>query len=79
MIFDSTFRGIDADKAVERKHSTCAEAAEAARAAGVRKLVLTHFSARYRNVSPMVREARRIFPNTVAASDGLRLTVDYPE
>ena len=77
LILDSTFRGSDRDKAVERKHSTCVEAAEMAREAGARKLVLTHFSARYRNVSALVREARRVFPETVAASDGLSLKVDY--
>jgi ribonuclease Z len=79
LIFDSTFRGDDFEKAVERKHSTCLEAATVAKKARVAKLVLTHFSARYRNVAVMVREARGVFPNTVAASDGLRLTVDYPE
>ncbi len=78
MVFDSTFRGIDREKAVERKHSTCVEAAELAKKAGVRNLVLTHFSARYTNVGPLVREARAIFPNTVAAADGMTLDVDYP-
>jgi ribonuclease Z len=78
LIFDSTFRGSDQDKAVERKHSTSVEAAELAKKAGVRKLVLTHFSARYTNTSSLVREARKVFPNTVAASDGLTLEVDYP-
>jgi len=78
LIFDSTFRGEDRDKAIERKHSTCLEAATTAKNARVEKLVLTHFSARYRSVSAMVREARGIFPNTIAAHDGLSLTVDYP-
>jgi len=79
LIFDSTFRGGDRDKAVERKHSTSVEAAETALKAGARRLVLTHFSARYRNVSPLVREARAVFPETIAASDGLEVKVDYPE
>jgi ribonuclease Z len=78
LIFDSTFSNSDRDKAVERKHSTSREAAEMAKSAGAQKLVLTHFSARYRNVSTLVREARAVFPNTVAASDGLRIKVDYP-
>ncbi len=78
LIFDSTFGQADRDKAVERKHSTNVEAAELAKEAGVRKLALTHFSARYTDVSGLVKEARRIFPNTVAASDGLRMEVDYP-
>jgi ribonuclease Z len=78
LIFDSTFGGGDREKAVERKHSTSIEAAELAKAARVRRLVLTHFSARYTSVSSLVREARRIFPNTIAASDGLAVDVDYP-
>jgi ribonuclease Z len=76
LIFDSTFAARDADKAVDRKHSTCVEAAELARAAHVRRLALTHFSARYTNVSPLVRQAREVFPETFAASDGM--SVDVP-
>jgi len=79
LIFDSTFHGKDHDKAVERKHSTCLEAAETAKKAGVRRLVLTHFSARYTNVASLVRQARSVFPDTIAARDGLRVDVDYPD
>jgi ribonuclease Z len=76
LIFDSTFAAKDADKAVERKHSTSTEAALLARGAGVKRLVLTHFSARYRRMDGLLRESRRIFPDTVAAHDGL--VVDVP-
>ncbi len=78
LIFDSTFQGKDRDKAVERKHSTCLEAAEVARSARVKRLALTHFSARYRSVASLVREARGVFPDTFAAADGMRVDVDYP-
>ncbi len=79
LIFDSTFQGKDRDKAVERKHSTCLEAAEVAKKAHVRRLALTHFSARYSSVSGLVKEARSVFPHTVAAADGMKLEVDYPD
>ncbi|MGP8124541.1 MAG: ribonuclease Z [Nitrososphaerales archaeon] len=79
LIFDSTFHGKDRDKAVERKHSTCLEAAEIAKSAGVRRLALTHFSARYTSVASLVKQARSVFPNTIAARDGLRLDVAYPD
>jgi ribonuclease Z len=46
--------------------------------AGARRLVLTHFSARYTRSSTLVREARAIFPNTFAAVDGMTVSVDYP-
>ena len=78
LIFDSTFKGGDLEKAVERKHSTSLEASRLAKEAGVRKLALTHFSARYSNVASLVREARRVFPATFAASDGLSVEVSYP-
>ena len=78
LIFDSTFSDGDRDKALERKHSTSTEAATLAKRAEVKKLALTHFSARYTSTAGLVREARRIFPNTVAARDGLSLEVDYP-
>jgi len=78
LIFDSTFHGKDRDKAVERKHSTCLEAAEVARDAGVRRLALTHFSARYTNIGSLVRQARTVFLETIAAHDGLDIDVTYP-
>lgn len=77
LVFDSTFSTRDRDKAVERKHSTAAEAAFLAKECGAKMLVLTHFSARYKTVSQLVREARSIFPNTLAARDGLRIEVGY--
>ncbi|MDA4116937.1 MAG: ribonuclease Z, partial [Thaumarchaeota archaeon] len=75
LIFDSTFAARDADKAVERKHTTAAEAANLAKKARVGRLVLTHFSARYKNVSGLVRDAKKIFPQTIAAHDGLFVEV----
>jgi ribonuclease Z len=78
LIFDSTFRESDKPKAIERKHSTSVEAAEVASRAGARRLALTHFSARYTSSSPLVREAKKIFPNTFAAADGMTISVDYP-
>jgi ribonuclease Z len=76
LIFDSTFAAKDSDKAVDRKHSTSVEAAEMAKKARAKRLALTHFSARYRNVSALVKQAREIFPETFAASDGM--FVDIP-
>jgi len=51
-------------------HSTAREAAEIAKMANARQLILGHFSARYKNVSPFLEEAREIFPKTEAAEDG---------
>lgn len=76
LIFDSTFSARDAERAADRMHSTSVEAAELAKKAQVRRLALTHFSARYRSVSGLVREARRTFPESFAARDGM--FVDVP-
>jgi ribonuclease Z len=78
LIFDSTFSFKDIDKALERKHSTALEAARLANEAKVKRLVLTHFSARYKRVSHLLREAKAIFPNTIVAKDGLTIEVPYP-
>jgi len=75
LIFDSTFAAKDADRAVERKHSTSSEAALLAREAGAKRLALTHFSARYKRTDGLLRESQKIFPETVAARDGLVLDV----
>ena len=78
LIFDSTFSEKDRKKALETRHSTSVEAATIAKKAGVRMLALTHFSARYTSTASLLRDARKAFPNTVAARDGLSLDVDYP-
>lgn len=78
LIFDSTFGEGDRERALNTKHSTSTEAASLAKKAGARALVLTHFSARYTSTSRLVREARVVFRNTVAAKDGLSVQVDYP-
>jgi len=44
----------------------------------VRRLVLTHFSARYsRDASDLEEQARSVFPNTVIGKDGMELEVPY--
>lgn len=79
LIFDSTFNDEHSELAVERFHSTAKEAAELAKKAGVKKLILTHFSSRYKDVSGLVDEARKIHPDTIAAEDMMRVSVPYPE
>ncbi|MBR3828623.1 MAG: hypothetical protein IKJ40_04950, partial [Bacteroidales bacterium] len=71
--FDSTF----ATLAEERCHLTASQAATIAERAGVGQLLLTHFSARYREVEVLLNEAQTVFPNTICASDGGRYEIRY--
>ena len=67
---EATFAGDLADLARKTFHSTSVQAAELAKLAGVKKLVIGHFSSRYKSVLPLVEEAQAIFPKTLAANDG---------
>lgn len=69
MLHEATFDAAMADKAAERYHCTSREAAEQAQRAGVERLFITHLSVRYKSVTPLLREARKVFPNTFAAKE----------
>ena len=58
-------------KAHKRYHSTALEAATVAREAGVKRLILGHYSKRYVDETPLLDEARTVFPATQLANEGL--------
>lgn len=75
LVCESTHSSEDKEKLGDRKHISSVEAAELAKKAGVKKLILTHFSQRYVTVKPLVEEAKKIFPNTIAAKDFMTLNI----
>ena len=78
LVHESTFGDEEAERAVETGHSTAREAARVAAAAGVRTLVLVHFSARYsRDASDLGNEAREVFERTLVGKDGMELESPY--
>jgi len=78
LIHDASFGEELKDWAIESGHSTAREAAEVAREAGVKKLILTHISTRYsKNPAPLLEEARKVFENTIIAEDFLNLEVQF--
>jgi ribonuclease Z len=66
---DATFAQDLQHRAVETGHSTAREAADIARRAEAKKLLLGHFSARYKTLDVLVEEARTVFQNTEAAEE----------
>ena len=68
LVHEATFCADERDRARETQHSTAAEAALAAQAAGVRLLALTHISSRYFG-GEVAEEARQLFPDTVVPRD----------
>ena len=69
LIHEATYDESMSAEAEERFHSTAKGAASVAAAAKVNRLIITHFSTRYRDVQPLVDEARGVFANTEAAHD----------
>ena len=62
--------------AKERGHSTTADAATVAAKASAKRLIIGHFSSRYKDLQPLLEEARAIFPATDIAREGETFTIE---
>lgn len=59
------------ERAIERFHSTSKQAAEIAQKAGIKKLLIGHFSSKYDTLDEFEKEAREVFANTELALEGV--------
>lgn len=75
LVFDSTFLDELKDKAIETHHSTAKQAATLGKNARVRNMILTHFSARYKDESQHLEEAKKIHDSVITARDLLEVEI----
>lgn len=72
---DSTYTNEFAELAKTTFHSTSSAAACCAKEAGAGRLVLGHYSSRYKSLEKMLEEAREIFPDTFLAKEGMKFEI----
>jgi ribonuclease Z len=73
LIHDATFDEELTERAEEDGHSTPSQAARNAKKAKVKRLILTHISARYEDTSGLLKQAQKIFRNTQVAEDFMQI------
>nr|WP_258176470.1 hypothetical protein [Enterobacter hormaechei] len=77
MVHEATLEAAMEEKANSRGHSSTRQAAQLAREAGVRKLIVTHVSSRYdvRGAESLLAECREVFPACELAEDFAQVSV----
>lgn len=75
LICEATLGDEFKEKAEAYKHLTASQAGLIAKNSDAKKLIITHFSQRYKDVSHLVKESRKIFKNTIEARDLLKVLV----
>ncbi len=76
LVFDSTFIDEEKQRALDTCHSTAKQAAELGKNAKVKNLILTHFSARYKNEIQHKNEAEKIHNSVITARDLLEVEIN---
>ena len=72
---EATFLHEMHERAAQTHHSTARQAAQLAEAAGVKRLLLGHFSSRYKSLEPVLLEAQAVFPTAELALEGLTVSL----
>ena len=73
---EATYAAAEQKIARERGHSTTVDAARAAVKAGAGQLLIGHFSSRYKELVPLLDEARALFPASDLAEEGRTFTIE---
>ncbi|MDC0155115.1 ribonuclease Z [Nitrosopumilus sp.] len=76
LVFDSTFIEEEKQRALDTCHSTAKQAAELGKNAKVKNLILTHFSARYKDEIAHKSEAEKIHDAVITAKDLLEVEIN---
>ncbi len=76
LIHESTGDSSNESKVISYGHSTGRDAGIQARDSSTKKLILVHFSPRYNDITPIIEEARSIFPNVTAADELMEVEVN---
>lgn len=75
IICEATYSSKLAEKSEEYNHMTAKQAGHIASNSGAKKLVLVHFSARYKNTDELEDDAKNLFDNTVCAYDFMKINI----
>ena len=75
LFHEATFMNTDDARAKETFHSTALQAAQIAKEAEVKQLVIGHFSARYEDENLLLKESQAVFPQTILAKENLRINI----
>ena len=75
LVFDSTFLDEEKQKAQDTCHSTAKQAAQLGKNSNVKNLILTHFSARYKDEFGHLTEAKKIHNSVITAKDLLEIEI----
>jgi len=75
LVCESTYSSKMEDKAEDYKHMTSKQAASIANQSNAKQLVLTHFSARYKDTHELEEDAKDVFNNVVAAKDFMKINL----
>jgi ribonuclease Z len=73
---EATFADSEKERAAQTMHSTARQAAQVAKDAGVKRLLIGHYSSRYDTPNTLQEEAREIFPETTAVNEGDTFCID---